>query len=97
MIRLPRISNFTDFSPFERYANVSLRYISSVGELGTPDMILLPGTKSTIADLSWLRQSGLEAAICKEAARARPSSASAAAIRCWAAAFRIRTAWRPRA
>ena len=69
VIRLPRISNFTDFSPFERYANVSLRYISSVGELGTPDMILLPGTKSTIADLSWLRQSGLEAAICKEAAR----------------------------
>ena len=72
VIRLPRISNFTDFSPFERYANVSLRYISSVGELGTPDMILLPGTKSTIADLSWLRQSGLEAAICKEAARGTP-------------------------
>ena len=40
VIRLPRISNFTDFSPFERYANVSLRYISSVGELGTPDMKL---------------------------------------------------------
>ena len=72
VIRLPRISNFTDFSPFERYANVSLRYISSVGELGTPDMILLPGTKSTIADLSWLHQSGLEAAICKEAARGTP-------------------------
>ena len=69
VIRLPRISNFTDFSPFERYENVSLRYIESVRELGTPDMILLPGTKSTIADLQWLRQSGLEAAILKEAAR----------------------------
>ena len=69
VIRLPRISNFTDFSPFERYENVSLRYIDRVSELGSPDLILLPGTKSTIADLLWLRQSGLEAAILKEAAR----------------------------
>lgn len=69
VIRLPRISNFTDFSPFERYESVSLRYIESVRELGAPDMILLPGTKSTIADLQWLRQSGLEAAILKESAR----------------------------
>ena len=69
VIRLPRISNFTDFSPFERYEGVSLRYIDRVSSLGAPDLILLPGTKSTIADLQWLRQSGLEAAILKEAAR----------------------------
>ena len=56
VIRLPKISNFTDFSPFERYENVSLRYVDHVGALGTPDMILLPGTKSTIADLRWLRE-----------------------------------------
>ena len=68
VIRLPRISNFTDFSPFERYANVSLRYVDKVADLHKPDMILLPGTKSTIADLKWLRQSGLEAAIQKAAA-----------------------------
>ena len=68
VIRLPRISNFTDFSPFERYGNVSLRYVSSVEELYQADMILLPGTKSTIADLMWLRQSGLEAAVKKAAA-----------------------------
>ena len=67
VIRLPRISNFTDFSPFERYGNVSLRYVDQVGDLHRPDMILLPGTKSTIADLQWLRQSGLEAAIQKAA------------------------------
>ena len=67
VIRLPRISNFTDFSPFERYANVSLRYVDKVADLHNPDMILLPGTKSTIADLKWLRQSGLEAAIQKAA------------------------------
>ena len=68
VIRLPRISNFTDFSPFERYENVSVRYVDSVGDLRQPDMILLPGTKSTIADLKWLRQSGLEAAVEKAAA-----------------------------
>lgn len=67
VIRLPRISNFTDFSPFEYYANVSLRYVERVRDLRAPDMIVLPGTKSTIADLRWLRQSGLEAAIKKAA------------------------------
>ena len=67
VVRLPRISNFTDFSPFERYENVSLRYVEKVSDLGAPDMILLPGTKSTIADLQWLRESGLEAAILKQA------------------------------
>ena len=67
VIRLPRISNFTDFAPFERYANVSLRYVERVADLDSPDMILIPGTKSTIADLKWLRQSGLEAAILKAA------------------------------
>ncbi|MGM9659962.1 MAG: cobyric acid synthase, partial [Faecousia sp.] len=68
VIRLPRISNFTDFSPFERYGNVSVRYVESVEDLHQPDFILLPGTKSTIADLQWLRQCGLEAAIQKAAA-----------------------------
>ena len=67
VIRLPRISNFTDFGPFERYENVSVRYVDRVGDLHQPDMILLPGTKSTIADLQWLRQSGLEAAVKKAA------------------------------
>ncbi len=67
VIRLPRISNFTDFAPLERYANVSLRYVERVSDLHSPDMILLPGTKSTIADLKWLRQSGLEAAVLKAA------------------------------
>lgn len=67
VIRLPHISNFTDFSPFERYENVSVRYVTKVAELLQPDVIFLPGTKSTIADLQWLRQSGLESAVKKEA------------------------------
>lgn len=69
VIKLPRISNFTDVSPLERYENVSLRYVERPDQLHQPDMILLPGTKSTIADLLWLRQSGLEVGILKEAAR----------------------------
>ena len=69
VIRLPRISNFTDLGPFERYENVSVRYVASVRELGAPDCIVLPGTKSTIGDLLWLRQSGLEAAVKQAASR----------------------------
>ena len=72
VIRLPRISNFTDFSPFERYGNVSLRYVDRAADLRDPDLIFLPGTKSTIADLLWLRQSGLEAALKKAAAAGTP-------------------------
>ncbi len=68
VIRLPRISNFTDFNPFESMEGVSLRYVGSVSELKNPDMIILPGTKSTMSDLAWMRQNGLEAAILKEAA-----------------------------
>lgn len=72
VIRLPRISNFTDFAPFERFENVSVRYVEQVSDLHDPDMIMLPGTKSTIADLKWLRESGLEAAILKAASAGTP-------------------------
>lgn len=65
VIRLPRISNFTDFNVFERFEGVSLRYVEKVSELKQPDMIILPGTKNTMKDLAWLRQSGMEAAILK--------------------------------
>ena len=69
VIKLPRISNFTDLAAFERYDNVSVRYIERPADLGEPDMIVLPGTKSTIADLIWLRESGLEAKITQAASR----------------------------
>ena len=72
VIRLPRISNFTDFAPFERFENVSVRYVEKLSDLHDPDMILLPGTKSTIADLKWLRESGLEAAVLKAASAGTP-------------------------
>ena len=72
VIALPRISNFTDFSVFERFSGVSLRYIRNLSELGSPDMIIIPGTKSTISDLKWMRQNGLEAEILKAASRGTP-------------------------
>lgn len=71
VIRLPRISNFTDFAPLEGMEDVSLRYVSSAGEFGAPDAVILPGTKNTIADLLWLRQNGLEAKILRHSAGGR--------------------------
>lgn len=71
VIRLPRISNFTDFNTFEYIPGVSLRYVKSVRELKDPDMIILPGTKNTMEDLKWLRESGLETQILKQATKGK--------------------------
>lgn len=65
VIRFPRIANFTDFDVFEQSESVSLRYVRSVAELGSPDMIFLPGSKNTMEDLRWMRENGLEAAVKK--------------------------------
>ena len=65
VIKYPRISNFTDFNVFDEYDEVSVRYVTSVSELGTPDLVILPGSKNTMGDLKWLRSGGLEAAIIK--------------------------------
>lgn len=71
VIRLPRISNFTDFNALEVISGVSIRYVKSVAELKNPDMIILPGTKNTMEDLLWMRQNGLEASILKKAAEGK--------------------------
>ena len=68
VIRLPKISNFTDFSVFELLEGVSLRYVTDKKELGSPDLIILPGSKNTMGDMEWLIESGLESAV-KRAAR----------------------------
>lgn len=65
VIRLPRIANFTDFAALSGIDGVSVRYVTRRAELGTPDLLILPGTKNTLSDLRWLRESGLEAAILK--------------------------------
>ncbi|MBR2645866.1 MAG: cobyric acid synthase [Clostridia bacterium] len=63
VMRLPRLSNFTDFRTLEAIDGVSVRYVTSPHTFGEPDLVILPGTKNTMADLLWLRQSGLEAKI----------------------------------
>ena len=67
VIRLPRISNFTDFDVFGQFKNVSVRYIEKCSEFGDPDMIIIPGSKSVISDMKWLRESGIEAAVKRNA------------------------------
>jgi len=68
IIRFPHISNFTDFNPLEILEEITTEYITSVSDWREFDLIVLPGTKSTITDLLWLRESGLEALIKKAAA-----------------------------
>ncbi len=60
VIALPHIANFDDFDPFAREPRVRLRYIEAGDMLGQPDLIILPGSKTTVADLDYLRSSGRE-------------------------------------
>lgn len=63
VIRYPRISNFTDLDALMAEPDVRVRFVQRVEELGTPDCVILPGTKNTIDDLRYLRESGLAEAI----------------------------------
>ena len=72
ILRLPHISNFTDFMPLEQHPLLGVRYVQNTRQLGTPDLVILPGTKNTVDDLLWLRQSGLEAALLKLVANGTP-------------------------
>lgn len=72
IIRTPRISNFTDFNAFEQFDGVGVRYVKSPKDIGDPDMIIIPGTKSTMGDLKWLRESGMETRIQKHASKGKP-------------------------
>ncbi len=71
VIHLPRISNFDDFDPLRREPGVRLRSVRTRGELGSPHVVILPGSKSTLADLVWLREEGLAEAIERLAAQGR--------------------------
>lgn len=72
VIRTPRISNFTDFNAFEQFEGVGVRYVKSPKDVGDPDMIIIPGTKSTMGDLKWLRETGMEMRIQKHASKGKP-------------------------
>jgi adenosylcobyric acid synthase len=67
VIRLPRISNYDDFQPLEHEPGVVVRFVEHVEALESADLVILPGTKSTLADLGWLRQTGIAAAVTERA------------------------------
>ncbi|MYD36035.1 MAG: cobyric acid synthase [Dehalococcoidia bacterium] len=59
LIRLPHLANFDDFDPLRHELGVRLRFVERQEQLGTPDLIIIPGSKTTMADLDWLREQGL--------------------------------------
>ena len=72
VVKLPRISNFTDFNSLERLPGIALSYVSRPEELTGSDLIIIPGTKNTMGDLKWIRQNGLEAVITRMAGKGTP-------------------------
>ena len=63
VVQVPHISNFDDFDPLAREPGVSLRYVQHGDRLGRPDLVILPGSKTTIPDLLWMQQQGLSQAV----------------------------------
>ncbi len=72
VVRFPRISNFTDLDALGLEPDVDVRFASRPQDLVDADLVVLPGTRSTIADLSWLRHRGLDRAVLTHAAAGRP-------------------------
>ena len=72
VIRLPRISNFDDFDPLDREPGVQVRYVDSPRSFGRPDLVILPGTKTTVSDLNAIRANGLAGAIVAAASAGVP-------------------------
>ncbi len=60
VIRLPHISNYTDMDVFGQVTGVSVRYVTEADALGRPDLLIIPGTKNTIGDIKWLKETGLD-------------------------------------
>jgi adenosylcobyric acid synthase len=71
VIRLPRVSNFTDFTALGATPGLAVRYVDAPQQLGDPDLLIIPGTRNTIADLRWLRETGLDQAIISRAGSGR--------------------------
>ncbi|MGH3685300.1 MAG: cobyric acid synthase [Pseudonocardiaceae bacterium] len=71
-VRLPRISNGTDVDALACEPGVAVRYVTEPSRLVDADLVVLPGSKSTVADLAWLRRTGLAAAVADHAGAGRP-------------------------
>ncbi|MGY1621314.1 cobyric acid synthase [Geodermatophilus sp. SYSU D00965] len=70
--RLPRLSNSTDVDALAAEPGVLVRYATTPQELADADLVVLPGTRATVADLRWLRATGLADAVSRRAAEGRP-------------------------
>jgi adenosylcobyric acid synthase len=71
VVLLPRMSNFTDFNPLIVEPDVVVRYAATPSDLEGADVIVIPGSKNTIEDLEYVRQSGMAASVCRHAAAGR--------------------------
>jgi len=72
VVRLPRISNFTDVDALGIEPDVDVAFVSDPRDLADADLVVLPGTRATISDLAWLASRGLDRAIVAHAAAGRP-------------------------
>lgn len=63
VIRLPHLSNFTDFNHVARHEKVGLRYVDKAEDIARPDLVIIPGTKNTLHDMCWLQESGIASCI----------------------------------
>lgn len=72
VIRLPRISNFTDVDALGLEPELDVVFASHPGGLADADLVVLPGTRATIADLAWMRSRGLDSAVLRHAAAGKP-------------------------
>jgi adenosylcobyric acid synthase len=72
VVRLPRISNFTDLDPLAAEPSAVVRYVTGPAEVIDADLVIVPGSRATVADLAWLRERGLADAITARARRGRP-------------------------
>lgn len=72
VMQTPKISNFTDFDALNYEPDVSVRFVGPGDVIGTPDLIILPGSKNTLADLTYLRDTGFADEIKKLAAQGTP-------------------------
>jgi adenosylcobyric acid synthase len=72
VVRVPRISNFTDIDALAAEPGVLVRMASTPAELADADLVVLPGSRATVADLAWLRERGFERALAERARAGRP-------------------------
>ncbi len=72
VVRLPRVSNFTDVDALGLEPALDVEFVSDPARLADADLVVLPGSRATLADLAWLRDRGLDTAILKHAAAGRP-------------------------